>query len=176
MKKILAVVSMSVLLGACAGDMGSSMTGDSSGSSSSSSSSTGSSGSSSSSQSGSGTFSAADERFFVSNIGDRVFFGYDRATLTPKAISTLRAQAKWLKGKPAVKLTVEGHADERGTREYNLALGERRANAVRSFLVSQGVSMDRIVIVSYGKERPAVAGSNKDAWMKNRRSVSVLRD
>ena len=163
MKKILAVVSMSVLLGACAGDMGSSMTGDSSGSSSS--------------QSGGGvSFSAMEERNFVSNIGDRVFFGYDRATLTPKAISTLKAQAKWLKGKPAVKLTVEGHADERGTREYNLALGERRANAVRSFLVSQGVSMDRIVIVSYGKERPAVAGSNKEAWMKNRRSVSVLRD
>ena len=171
MKKILAVVSMSVLLGACAGDMGSSMSGDSSGSSASSTSS-----SSSSAMGGGNSFSAADERYFVANIGDRVFFGYDRATLTPKAISTLQAQAKWLKGKPAVKLTVEGHADERGTREYNLALGERRANAVRTFLVAQGVSADRIVIVSYGKERPAVAGSNKDAWMKNRRSVSVLRD
>ena len=176
MKKILAVVSMSVLLGACAGDMGSSMTGDSSGNSSSSSSAANSSSGSGSSSSASGSFSAADERYFVANIGDRVFFGYDRATLTPKAISTLKAQADWLKGKMAVKLTVEGHADERGTREYNLALGERRANAVRSFLVAQGVSRDRIVIVSYGKERPAVAGSNKDAWTKNRRAVSVLRD
>ena len=157
MKKFVAAISMSVLLSACAGgELGESVFGQA--------------------YQGGDAYSAADERTFVAEVGDRVFFGYDRSTLTPKSIETLKAQAKWLKNKTAIKITVEGHADERGTREYNLALGERRASAVRSFLISQGISAERILVVSYGKERPAVAGSNEIAWAKNRRAVSVLRD
>lgn len=125
---------------------------------------------------GGDNFTPNEERQFVTQVGDRVFFGYDRHTLTPDAVKTLEAQVKWLKDKPDVKIVIEGHADERGTREYNLALGERRANSIRAFLVSSGIAKDRILIVSYGKERPAVAASNEAAWAKNRRGVTVLGD
>lgn len=125
---------------------------------------------------GGDNFTPNEERQFVTQVGDRVFFGYDRHTLTPDAVKTLKAQVKWLKDKPDVKIVIEGHADERGTREYNLALGERRANSIRAFLVSSGIAKDRILIVSYGKERPAVAASNEAAWAQNRRGVTVLGD
>lgn len=112
---------------------------------------------------------------FVQQAGsDRVFFEFDSYQLDSAAQSTLTGQAGWLAKYPNVRITVEGHADERGTREYNLALGERRANSVKNFLAGQGVSAERINIISYGKERPAVEGSNEPAWAQNRRAVTVL--
>lgn len=111
---------------------------------------------------------------FVANVGDRVFFDTDRFDLKPAARATLDKQAAWLRQYPNARLVVEGHADERGTREYNLALGDRRANAVRNYLVSQGVAPSRLTTISYGKERPVALGSNEAAWAQNRRSVSVV--
>lgn len=112
---------------------------------------------------------------FVVNVGDRVFFDFDKFNLKPKARQTLQRQAAWLKRYPSVVITVEGHCDERGTREYNLALGERRANSAKNYLVALGVNPNRIRTISYGKERPAVAGSNDAAWAQNRRAVTVVR-
>lgn len=106
------------------------------------------------------------------NVGDRVYFGYDRYDLTPEALQQLQLQAQWLNQYPNIGITVEGHADERGTREYNLALGDRRANAVRDYLVSQGVSGSRVKTISYGKERPEVTGSDAQSWAQNRRAVT----
>ncbi|MDG3441973.1 peptidoglycan-associated lipoprotein Pal [Nitrospirillum amazonense] len=111
---------------------------------------------------------------FVVNVGDRVFFGYDKFDLTPEATATLDKQAAWLKKYGQVTITIEGHADERGTREYNLALGERRANAVKNYLTATGVDLARVQVISYGKERPAVLGSNEAAWAQNRRGVTVI--
>ena len=108
-------------------------------------------------------------------IGDRVYFDFDKAEIRNDGTPTLNDQAAWLKKYPNITIVVEGHADERGTREYNLALGARRANAVKEYLVSRGVSANRIETVSYGKERPAVLGSNDAAWAQNRRGVSVVR-
>lgn len=108
------------------------------------------------------------------NVGDSVFFGFDRYDLSPEARATLDRQAAWLKQYPSVTVTVEGHADERGTREYNLALGERRANSARNYLVAQGVASARLKTLSYGKERPAVVGSGEAAWAQNRRGVTVV--
>jgi len=113
---------------------------------------------------------------FQVDIGDRVFFSFDRSDLSETARTTLDKQADWLKTYPAVTIRVEGHADERGTREYNLALGARRANSVKEYLISQGVNPNRIDTISYGKERPAVNGSNEAAWAQNRRSVTALVD
>jgi len=113
---------------------------------------------------------------FIVNVGDRVFFATDKSDLTPEARATLDRQAAWLKKYAAIKITVEGHADERGTREYNLALGERRAVSAKNYLVAAGVKADRVKTVSYGKERPAVLGSNETAWAQNRRSVSVVTE
>ncbi|MBL6603534.1 MAG: peptidoglycan-associated lipoprotein Pal [Alphaproteobacteria bacterium] len=107
-------------------------------------------------------------------IGDRVLFGFDSYELTSDAKSILDNQASFLASNPSVRITIEGHCDERGTREYNLALGESRASATRDYLVAQGVNPARIKIISYGKERPAVIGSNEDAWRFNRRAVSVI--
>jgi peptidoglycan-associated lipoprotein len=112
---------------------------------------------------------------FQTNVGDRVFFAFDRSDLTPEAQATLDRQAQWLQQYQNVGIVVEGHADERGTREYNLALGDRRANAVRSYLVARGIPAARISTVSFGKERPAVAGSSEAAWAQNRRGVTVLQ-
>jgi peptidoglycan-associated lipoprotein len=109
---------------------------------------------------------------FQKNVGDRIFFDYDKSDLSPDARATLSRQAAWLK-QFHVSLVVEGHCDERGTREYNLALGERRANAVKNFLVAQGVPASGLSTISYGKERPAVPGDNEAAWAQNRRGVSV---
>ncbi len=112
---------------------------------------------------------------FVVNVGDRVFFGFDKYNLQPKARDTVRRQAAWLKRYPGVVISVEGHCDERGTRAYNLALGERRANSTKNYLVALGISPNRIRTISYGKERPAVAGSNEAAWAQNRRAVTAVR-
>ena len=108
------------------------------------------------------------------SIGDTVLFAFDSSQLSSDAMATLDRQAAFLNAKPSYRVKIEGHADERGTREYNLALGERRASATRDYLVARGVDGSRIRIVSYGKERPAVVGSNEDAWAKNRRAVTVL--
>ena len=108
------------------------------------------------------------------NVGDRVFFDFDKSTLRPNGRTTIERWAAWLKTYPANKFMIEGHADERGTREYNLALGERRANASREYLISLGVDPNRVKTISYGKERPAIPGSNVNAWAQNRRSVAVL--
>jgi len=107
------------------------------------------------------------------NVPDRVFFAYDSYSLAASAQATLSKQAKWLKSNPSIAIAVEGHADERGTREYNLALGDRRASSVKDYLMSQGISSNRISTISYGKERPVKSGSNDTAWAQNRRSVSV---
>lgn len=110
----------------------------------------------------------------VVNVGDRVFFGYDQHDLTMEGRNTLERQAAWMRQYPNIRVTIEGHADERGTREYNLALGERRAQAARNYLIALGISPSRITTISYGKERPAVVGSNEAAWAQNRRAVTVV--
>lgn len=105
---------------------------------------------------------------------DTVYFDYDKTTLRTEALPVLTHLAQWMQQHPDVRLRIAGHADERGTREYNLALGDRRATAVRNYLASLGVPAQRLDTVSYGKERPAVAGSNEEAWAKNRRAVAEL--
>jgi len=112
----------------------------------------------------------------VVDVGDRVFFGFDSSELSGEAKETLERLAAWLRENAGARLTVEGHADERGTREYNLALGSRRASAVKEYLVALGIDPDRVQTVSYGEERPAVIGSNEDAWAKNRRAVFKVED
>jgi peptidoglycan-associated lipoprotein len=114
------------------------------------------------------------QEHLVANVGDRVFFGFDKSDLQPEARAAVESLAVWLNNYPAVTLTIEGHADERGTREYNLALGDRRANSVRDYLAALGVSGNRLTTISYGKERPAVLGSNEEAWAQNRRAVFVV--
>ena len=111
---------------------------------------------------------------FVATVGDRVLFEFDKFDLQAQARQTLDRQAAWLKQYPSVTVRVEGHCDERGTREYNLALGQRRAAAVRDYLVVLGVSASRVDVISYGKERPEVVGSNNDAWSQNRRGVTTI--
>ena len=106
--------------------------------------------------------------------GDRVFFAFDRADISPEAREILARQADWLRRYPNVTVTIEGHCDERGTREYNLALGERRAQAVKNVLVASGISASRISTISYGKERPAVVGSAEESYAQNRRAVTVV--
>jgi peptidoglycan-associated lipoprotein len=108
------------------------------------------------------------------NVGDRVFFAYDSYELSAEAQETLRRQAEWMQTYADVTVTIEGHCDERGTREYNLALGERRATAAANFMVALGVDPSRITTISYGKERPAVMGSDESAWAQNRRGVTVV--
>lgn len=108
------------------------------------------------------------------NVGDRVFYDYDSAMLSAESQRTLERQAAWLKQYPNMSVTVEGHCDERGTREYNLALGERRAASAKKYLVGLGVAANRISTISYGKERPAVIGSDESAWAQNRRAVTVV--
>jgi peptidoglycan-associated lipoprotein len=111
----------------------------------------------------------------IVNVGDRVYFGYDRYDLTPEALSQLQMQARWMQQFQNVSVVIEGHADERGTREYNLALGDRRANAVREYLVSLGVAPHRVSTISYGKEMPEVLGSNAQSWARNRRAVTKVQ-
>jgi peptidoglycan-associated lipoprotein len=108
------------------------------------------------------------------SVGDRVFFAYDSAVLSPVATQTLDRQGAWLKQYPDILLTIEGHTDERGTTDYNLALGDRRANAVKNYLVALDISPNRILTISYGEERPAEPGDNESAWANNRRAVSLV--
>lgn len=108
------------------------------------------------------------------NVGDRVFFDYDSSVINSEGEATLQRQAEWMKKNKNVSVTIEGHCDERGTREYNLALGERRASAAKSYLVSLGIASSRISTISYGKERPAVVGSDEGSWSQNRRGVTVV--
>ena len=128
-----------------------------------------------SSQSKSAEILPGSQADLVSNVGDRVLFEYDSSDLTPEAQRTLERQAAWLKRYSNVSVTVEGHCDERGTREYNLALGERRATAVSNFLVALGINGARIMTISYGKEKPVALGSNDTAWSQNRRGVTRVR-
>lgn len=112
--------------------------------------------------------------FLAKVTSDRIFFDTDQSDVDAEDQSILRSQAQWLASYPAVRVTVEGHADERGTREYNLALGERRANAAKNYLVSLGVEATRISVISYGKERPDAVGSDEGSWSRNRRAVTVV--
>ena len=111
--------------------------------------------------------------YLASGVPDRVFFATNETVLTTASRETLRKQAAWLRKNSDINVVLEGHADERGTREYNLALGERRANSAKDYLMTYGISSDRISVLSYGKERPVDSGSNPLAWSKNRRSVTV---
>ncbi len=113
---------------------------------------------------------------FVVNVGDRVFFEEDQSVLNSKGQTTLAGQAKWLNRYSQYTITVEGHADERGTRQYNIALGARRAQSARDYLVSQGVAASRIKTISYGKERPVAVCNDSSCWSQNRRAVTVLNN
>jgi peptidoglycan-associated lipoprotein len=107
--------------------------------------------------------------------GDRVFFEFDRSDVSPEAQQILTRQADWLRRYPNVSVRIEGHCDERGTREYNLALGERRAQAAKNVLVAAGIPASRIGTISYGKERPIVVGSNEEAWAQNRVAITTVQ-
>ena len=159
--KVLALAAVFALLGACASDQ--STTGGTAGGG----------GAGQGAQAARGPVAGSQEDLVV-NVGDRVFFDFDKSTLTTDARATLEKQSAWLKKYPSVTISVEGHCDERGTREYNLALGERRANAVKDYLVALGIAPNRLRTISYGKERPVALGSNEDAWKQNRRGVSVV--
>jgi peptidoglycan-associated lipoprotein len=111
--------------------------------------------------------------FLASGVKDRVFFATNKSTLTTASRDALRKQAAFMRKKKNMTFSIEGHADERGTREYNLALGERRANAVKDYLMTYGISANRLSVISYGKERPVNSGSNPLGWSQNRRSVTV---
>jgi peptidoglycan-associated lipoprotein len=110
----------------------------------------------------------------LAKVGSTVYFGYDESTLSAEAQATLDRQAAFLKANPTIRIVLEGHCDERGTREYNLALGDRRASAARDYLVAKGVNASRLTTISYGKERPAVGGSNDTSYALNRRSMSKI--
>ena len=121
-----------------------------------------------------GVAAPGSQQDFVVNVGDRVFFESDQSTLTPQARATLDNQAQWLNRYTQYTFTVEGHADERGTREYNIALGARRAQTVREYLSSRGVNPQRMRTISYGKERPVAVCDDISCWSQNRRAVTVL--
>ena len=110
----------------------------------------------------------------AAGVGDTVYFDYDKTILRPDALPTLQRIAAWMKQYPDVQIRIAGHADERGTREYNLALGDRRATTVRAYLVSLGIPAQRLETMSYGKERPVAIGSDEEAWAKNRRAVAEI--
>ena len=117
---------------------------------------------------------AGSQNDLLVNVGDRVFFDYDKYNVSSQARQILVKQAAWMKKYPALIFTIEGHCDERGTREYNLALGQRRAAAVKEYLVALGVDANRVATISYGKERAEVGGSNEAAWRQNRRGVTTV--
>jgi len=118
---------------------------------------------------------AGSQLDLVVNVGDRVHFAYDKYNLTPESRATLQKQAAWLKANSGTNIMIEGHCDERGTREYNLALGMRRANAAYDYMLTLGVAAGRMATTTYGKERPQAAGSDELSWAANRRAVSVVR-
>ena len=119
-------------------------------------------------------YQMGSEEHFIATVGDRVFFDFDKYDLKPEAQRTLRRWADWLQEYHEKTVQIQGHCDERGTREYNLALGERRATATKNFLVALGVDSGRLSTISFGKERPAVLGSNEQAWAQNRRGQAKL--
>ena len=121
----------------------------------------------------SGPVKGSQEDFLASVAADKIYFDTDKYDIDAQDQTVLASQAQWLAANPTVKVTVEGHADERGTRDYNLALGERRANAAKNFLASLGVDPSRINTVSYGKERPVALGSDESSWARNRRAVTI---
>ena len=121
-----------------------------------------------------GSAPPGSQQDFVVNVGDRVFFESDSSELTSQSIATLEKQAQWLQSYSQYTFTIEGHADERGTREYNIALGARRAQAVRDYLASRGISPQRMRTISYGKERPVAVCNDISCWSQNRRAVTVL--
>ena len=187
MKRFLLLAAGAALLTACetASEIDAIASGASGSSASTSTASSGSSESSSSSSSSTSSSGASSEstttysydtdpKTALIKVGDRVLFGYDSSELDDDDRSVLDNQAKFLNQNPSLKVTIEGHCDERGTREYNLALGEKRASAVKDYLISVGINSERISVVSYGKERPQVLGSNKAAWSMNRRSVTTI--
>ena len=173
-QRILAICAVAFLFTAC--ETASNVAGDSaSGSSSSSATAAGSTSSSaSSSASSSTTATQMSDAEKLAQVGNTVYFGFDSSELAGEAQATLDRQAAFLNVNPTMVVIIEGHADERGTREYNLALGDRRAVAVRDYLLAKGLNAARVRTVSYGKERPAVSGSNEEAWAKNRRAATVL--
>jgi peptidoglycan-associated lipoprotein len=123
--------------------------------------------------SGLGSSSACDE--LQQRAGDRIFFDFDSSALTSEAKDVLKKQSEFMKTHPDLNFILEGHCDERGTREYNMGLGERRANAARNYLMHLGVDSSRLTIISYGKERPAILGHDEAAWGQNRRAVTVVK-
>jgi peptidoglycan-associated lipoprotein len=182
LQRLIALFAVAFFVAACetasqtstdsAGDTTASSTSSTaSASGSSSTASTASSGSASSGRAAGSTTSPADT---LATIGNTVYFSYDSAALDGNSKGSLFRQAAFLNANPTLTVTIEGHCDERGTREYNLALGERRAAAARDYLLAQGVDPARIKVISYGKERPAMAGSNEESWAKNRRAATVL--
>jgi peptidoglycan-associated lipoprotein len=124
---------------------------------------------------GAGNIRPGSQEDLVANVGDRVFFDFDRSNIRADQRPVLQRQAEWMGRYPEVQVVVEGHADERGTREYNLALGQRRANAARDVLAAGGVNPSRISTISYGKDQPAALGSDESSWAQNRRAVTVVR-
>ena len=181
LQRLIALFAVAFFVAACetasqtstdsAGDTTASSTSSTaSASGSSSTASTASSGSASSGSAAGSTTSPADT---LATIGNTVYFSYDSAALDGNSKGSLFRQAAFLNANPTLTVTIEGHCDERGTREYNLALGERRAAAARDYLLAQGVDPARIKVISYGKERPAMAGSNGESWAKNRRAATV---
>ena len=189
-QRLIALFAAAFFLAACetASQIDTASTSDSSassasGSASASASSSGSGSSSASSSSSSdSSASAADTaaakkakaQSELADVGSTVYFDFDSSALSSASEAILSRQAAFLKANPSLTVVIEGHADERGTREYNLALGERRASAARDYLLAQGINAARVRTVSYGKERPAVVGSNKTAWAKNRRAATVI--
>ena len=169
-QRLLAMCAVAFLFTAC--ETASNVAGDSaSGSSSSSATAAGSTSSSASSSTTATQMSDAEK---LAQVGNTVYFGFDSSELAGEAQATLDRQAAFLNVNPTMVVIIEGHADERGTREYNLALGDRCAVAVRDYLLAKGLNAARVRTVSYGKERPAVSGSNEEAWAKNRRTATVL--
>ncbi len=167
-QRILALFAVAFLFAAC--ETASNVSGDSA-SGSSTGSATASAASSSSSTTAATQMSDAEK---LAQVGNTVYFGFDSSELDGEAQATLDRQAAFLNVNPTMVVIIEGHADERGTREYNLALGDRRAVSVRDYLLAKGLNAARIRTVSYGKERPSVVGSNEDSWAKNRRAATVL--
>ena len=169
-QRLLAICAVAFLFTAC--ETASNVAGDSaSGSSSSSATAAGTASSSASSSTTATQMSDAEK---LAQVGNTVYFGFDSSELAGEAQATLDRQAAFLNVNPTMVVIIEGHADERGTREYNLALGDRRAVTVRDYLLAKGLNAARVRTVSYGKERPAVSGSNEESWAKNRRAATVL--
>ena len=123
---------------------------------------------------GMGAAVPGSQQDLAQSAGDRVFFEFDRSDITPEAQQTLQRQAQWLQRYPNVTVTIEGHCDERGTREYNLALGERRANSAKQVLLAAGIPSSRVSTISYGKDRPVVPGSTEEAWAQNRVAITTV--